>query len=116
MGSDPECSVLEHNVWNTRARMRVRVSEDCYTRLSYAYYPYLDVLVDGDRVEPMVTAGRFIALKLSAGTHTIELIPRLSPLRRWFWFAAVLSVLGWFGWGREKFRNISTETSQWTKA
>ena len=62
--------------------MRVAISARCYARLSYAYFPYLQVTVDGMPVQPMQTAGRFIALPLEAGERDIVLKAQLSPLRR----------------------------------
>ena len=74
--------VLEHRVWNQRVELRIRTSSACFARLSYAYYPYLRVTVNGREVAPLRTAGRFIALRLSGGEHQIVLEPVLSPLRR----------------------------------
>jgi hypothetical protein len=62
--------------------MRVHVSEPCFIRLAYAYYPYLRVTVDGQSVTPYQTTGGFIALRLDAGAHRIALEPYLSPIRR----------------------------------
>ena len=73
----------EHKAWNQRVAMCVYVSEPCFARLAYAYYPHLDVTVNGKPAVPLQTAGRFIALRLDAGEHRIVLEPRLSPLRRW---------------------------------
>jgi hypothetical protein len=82
LGTSPRTVVSEHRVWNQRMEMRVYVSEPCFARLAYAYYPYLDMTVDGRPAVPLQTAGRFIALRLEAGEHRIVLAPRLSPLRR----------------------------------
>ncbi len=77
----PKVEVLEHNVWNQRVELRVRVSEPCFARLAYAHYPYLGVTVNGQSVVPYQTAGRFVALRLEAGEHRIVLEPHLSPIR-----------------------------------
>ncbi len=82
LSTNPSVQVLEHSVWDQRVQIRIRVSSACYARLAYSYYPYLDVLLNGNRVEPLQTMGRFMALQLSAGEHVITLEPRLSPLRR----------------------------------
>ena len=42
----------------------------------------MDVLVNGVKVRPMQTVGGFIALELGRGRQRIELVPRLSTLRR----------------------------------
>ncbi len=82
LGTTPTAQVLSHVVDHKRVELRVAVSADCYARLAYAYFPYLQVTVDGTPVQPMETAGRFVALPLEAGEHDIVLQARLSPLRR----------------------------------
>ena len=82
LGGAPEAEVLSHRVWNQRIELTVRVTGPCFARLAYACYPYLRVTVDGEIAHAMPTAGRFIALRLEAGEHTILLEPYLSPLRR----------------------------------
>jgi len=82
LGTTPKVEVLKHRVWNQRVEMRVRTSAVCFARLAYAYSPYLKVTVNGQAVEPLRTAGWFMALKLDAGEHRIVLEPFLSPLRR----------------------------------
>ena len=78
----PAVRVDEHQVRNQRVKIQVRVSADCYARLAYAYYPHLQVKVDGREVKPLQTAGGFICLPLEEGKHEIVLEARLSPLRR----------------------------------
>ena len=82
LGTDPRVEVLRHQVWNQRAEIDVEVSADAFARLAYAYYPYLQVRVNGQVVEAMRTTEGFICLRLGPGSHTISLEPRLSPLRR----------------------------------
>jgi hypothetical protein len=102
LGTNPECEVLEHTVWNTRVHLRVRVTDQCFARLAYAYFPYLDVSVDGRLVEPLVTMGRFMAVQLDAGEHVIEIQATLSPLRKVLWLMDLFLLVGWFGWGRSR--------------
>ena len=82
LGTKPTAQVLAHVVRHQQVQMKVAISEACYARLSYAYFPYLQITVDGMPVEPLETAGRFIALPLEAGEHDIVIQARLSPLRR----------------------------------
>jgi hypothetical protein len=82
LGTNPAVRVLDHRVWNQRVEIDLHVTERCFSRLSYAHYPYLRITVDGKDVEPLRTADRFIALKLEAGEHNIVLEPYLSPLRK----------------------------------
>ena len=78
LGTTPKAQVLSHRVDHQQVEMRVAISARCYARLSYAYFPYLQVTVDGMPVQPMQTAGRFIALPLEAGEHDIVLEAQLS--------------------------------------
>lgn len=81
LGTSPTLEVLDHRVWNQRVEMHIRTSNSCFARLSYAYYPYLRVTVNGKKVVHYETAGRFIALRLSGGENVIVIEPILSPLR-----------------------------------
>ena len=45
-------------------------------------FPYLQVTVNGTPVQPMETAGCFMAIPLEAGEHDIAIRARLSPLRK----------------------------------
>ncbi|MCZ6633818.1 MAG: 6-pyruvoyl-tetrahydropterin synthase-related protein [bacterium] len=82
LSTSPRVEILEHRVWNQRVELRLKTSEPCFARLAYGFYPYLEITVNGQSVEPLQTVGRFIALKLDRGEHHIILNPRLSPLRR----------------------------------
>ncbi len=82
LGTSPEVEVLEHRVAHHDVFLRVNLTEPGFARLAYAYYPFLQVRVDGEVVDAIETADRFIALKLDAGEHAIALEARLSPLRR----------------------------------
>ena len=110
LGTSPQLALISHQVWNQRVLLNVRVTEPCFARLAYAYYPYLGVYVNGERITPYRTAGDFIALKLGAGVYEIELKPHLSPLRRFFLVVDILIVIGvgvW--WWRRRKRDILQE-------
>ncbi len=94
LGTGPTAQVLAHVVRHQRVEMKVSISETCYARLAYAYFPYLQITVDGTPVEPLETAGRFIALPLEAGEHDIVIQAQLSPLRRGLIGFSVVMLLG----------------------
>ena len=71
--------------------MEYELSSPGYLQLSYSYYPYLRVLIDGNEIETFPTAFGLIGLQSYAGVHTLEIIPYLSPLRR---VVLAISVLG----------------------
>ena len=91
----PEIELLEHRVKNQRVELQVKTSAPCFVRLAYAYYPHMDVLVNGVKVRPMQTVGGFIALELGRGQQRIELLPRLSLLRTGLlWLNGLVLLLG----------------------
>ena len=103
LGTAPQLDVVSHEVWNQRVLYHVRVTEPCFARLAYAHYPYLGVYVNGERKTPLKTVGGFVALKLDAGVHKIELRPHLSSLRQFLLTLDVLILIGagiW--WVRQK--------------
>ena len=82
LGTNPAVEVLEHTVRMQRVDLKLRVSEACFARLAYSYFPHLRVTVDGREVAPLRTAGGFMAVQLEAGEHDLVLEAELSPLRR----------------------------------
>ena len=96
----PDVEVLEHVVGHHNVRLRVRLTEAGFARLAYAYFPFLEISVDGEVVTPIETADKFIALRLTEGEHTIAIEARLSPLRRTLLWLAVagLVIVGAFAW------------------
>ena len=93
LGTAPRAKVVSHVVGRQEVEMKVAVSAKCYARLAYAYFPYLQVRVDGKAVRPLQTAGRFMALPLDAGEHDIVIKARLSPLRRGLLALAAVSLV-----------------------
>ena len=94
LGTNPTAQVLAHRVDHQQVEMKVTVSAKCHARLAYGYWPFLQVTVDGTTVEPMETAGRFIAIPLDAGEHEIVITARLSPLRKGLLLLAAVSLAG----------------------
>ena len=82
LGTNPAVEVLEHTVRMQRVDLKLRVSEACFARLAYSYFPHLRLTVDGREVDPLRTAGGFMAVHLEAGEHDLTLEAELSPLRR----------------------------------
>ena len=82
LDTNPAAEVLEHTVRMQRVDLKLRVSEACFARLAYSYFPHLRVTVDGREVAPLRTAGGFMAVQLEAGEHDLVLEAELSPLRR----------------------------------
>ena len=93
-GSAAGVELLEHRVWPQAVSIRLRATTACVARLSYGWYPDLEVRVDGVRQVPWQTAGHFMALPLAAGEHHIEIGARLSPLRRSLLWLGIALALG----------------------
>lgn len=82
LGTNPAVEVLEHTVRMQRVDLKLRVSEACFARLAYSWFPHLRLTVDGREADPLRTAGGFMAVHLEAGEHRLTLEAELSPLRR----------------------------------
>ena len=94
-GEQARVEVLDHRVYSERVHLQVRVDRPCFARLAYAYFPFLEISLDGHPIPFLQTAGRFIAIELEAGEHVIEIRAKLSPLRRSILaLAAALVLLG----------------------
>ena len=94
LGTEPTAQVLAHRVDHQQVEMRVAVSAKCHARLAYGYWPWLRVTVDGTPVQPLETAGRFMAIPLEAGEHDIVITARLSPLRKGLLLLAGICLAG----------------------
>ena len=94
LGTEPTAQVLAHRVDHQQVEMRVTVSAKCHARLAYGYWPWLRVTVDGTPVQPLETAGRFMAIPLEAGEHDIVITARLSPLRKGLLLLAGICLAG----------------------
>jgi hypothetical protein len=78
--------------------MSFTVSAPCYARLSYAYYPHLDLKLDEEPTEFFKTADGFIGVSLPAGHHRIDLTGSVSPLRKVFFWGAALTLVLQVAW------------------
>jgi hypothetical protein len=74
-------NVITHELQPQYAKITFDLNAEAYVQLGYSYYPYLNVLLDGKKVEAFPTSLQLIALKVPAGRHTVELVPYLSPIR-----------------------------------
>ncbi len=74
-------SVIAHELQPQYAKITFDLNAEAYVQLAYSYYPYLNVLLDGKKVEAFPTSLQLIALKVPTGRHTIELVPYLSSIR-----------------------------------
>ena len=103
LGTDPSAQVRRHEVWDQRVEIEATVSERCFARLSYAYFPSLNIRVNGKVVEAMQSSGGFLVVPLEAGENRIEIAAELSPLRRLLLGIDLMLILGtaWF-WRRER--------------
>jgi hypothetical protein len=98
LGTDPSAVVRSHRVWDQRVEIETTVSERCFARLAYAYFPNLTIRVNGEDVDAMRSSGGFLVLPLEPGENRIEIAARLSPLRRVLLALDLLIALGtvWF--------------------
>lgn len=86
--------VESHEMESQYVRIEYSVSASSYVQLSYSYYPYLRVLIDGTEVPAFPTSFGLIGVQSPAGAHTLEIVPYLSPLRVIIGAVNVVSILG----------------------
>ncbi len=113
LGTAPTVEVLNHTVHNQRVELQTAVSDACFMRLPYAYYPHLTIKVNGFEIPFMQTATHFIAIKLNQGINEIVIEPRLSPLRRILLAVDLVmlcagAVIIWCSWGRRRSSRITS--------
>ena len=77
-----ESHVSKHAMESQYVRIDYSLSSAAYVQLSYSYYPYLRVMIDGVEVRKFPTAFGLIGIVAPEGSHVIEIEPYLSPLRQ----------------------------------
>lgn len=77
-----QLTVIEHKVKTNKVTIVAEATAYGYAQLSYAYYPWMEVRVDGKKTEVYKSAFKLMVIKLSEGRHTIEITPKLTPLRK----------------------------------
>ena len=85
--------VQNHEMESQYVRVEYTVSAPAYVQLSYAYHPYLRVMIDGREVSSFPTSLGLIGVQSPAGTHTVEIFPYLSRLRVIVGVVNVVSIL-----------------------
>ena len=100
---------ISHVVRVGSASITCRVSADAFCRLTYGYYPNLDLRLDGEPTDYFRTADGFIGLQLPEGTHEILITGRLSGLRVGIlWFDIILLVAAVY-WARHSSWDASSQ-------
>lgn len=104
--TSPKALIEQHDVRQQSVTLRLRLSEDAFVRLAYSWNPNLQVHVDGEPVETIESAGGYMVVQMDAGTHDIELVPRMSGLRRGLLALNVVVLLaGALYLGRQRLRH-----------
>jgi hypothetical protein len=76
----------------TKVSLEVELNMPAYLMLAYAYYPWLEVKMDGTSAKYSRTAFNTIAIKAGEGTHHIEITGHPSPLRRNLFYIAIATI------------------------
>ena len=92
-GSNIKSHVSDHVIESQYVRIDYSLSSTAYLQLSYSYYPYLRVMIDGVEVSKFPTAFGLIGIVAPEGSHVIEIEPYLSPLRRVTYVISVATFL-----------------------
>ncbi len=81
-GAPLTIDITDFKVRMSDLALQYRASDDAYAQLSFTYFPFLDLRVDGQPVPFWRSAFNFIVLAIPAGEHRITLDAQASPLRR----------------------------------
>jgi hypothetical protein len=73
--------LLDFEVRETALRASIRSATAGYLQFAYAFYPLLDVRVDGRAVTPIEGAMSLLVVAVPAGAHEVQVRARLSGLR-----------------------------------
>lgn len=82
-GKNPlSIELINEDVKNTTISMKIKADEDCFLRLSYTYYPHMEIYIDEKRISPLKSAFEFIILPFPAGEHRVFIKYTWSQLRK----------------------------------
>jgi hypothetical protein len=100
--TEPEIELTSHVVKIDQATITFRTTADAFARLSYGYYPNLNVMLDGVRADYFPTADGFIGLRIPAGDHSIQISGSWSTLRTIIFWIDVILLAGALYWSRQR--------------
>jgi hypothetical protein len=89
----PEFVITETSELHSSFRMKYRSSSDGYVNLSYSYFPWNHVEIDGTRIPAIRSAFNFIVVPVPKGEHTLTLKAGISDLREVLLYVAIGSTL-----------------------
>ena len=98
---DAGIELISHAVEIDRATIRFTTTADAFARLSYGYYPNLDLTLNGSEVDYFPTAEGFIGLDIPAGDNTIRITGRQSGLRTTIFWVDVILLVAALYWARQ---------------
>jgi hypothetical protein len=103
--------IQNHEMESQYVRIEYSLSAPAYVQLSYAYYPYLRILIDGKEVSSFPTSFGLIGVQSPAGEHALEIVPYLSSLRVIVGIVNLVSILGLlavWSWSFRKSPSVGT--------
>ncbi len=107
-----EFSVDEFSTDLKRVRVGYRSNVDSVGRLPFNYFPYLDVEVDGRRVDFDRSAMNEILLRLPAGAHVVTVRGTAPPMQASMLWASLAALLGVLAVPRATFHGLEGEPSR----
>jgi hypothetical protein len=94
----PFMRALGQRVWVDRAEIAFELTSTAFCRLSYGYYPGLDIRLDGRPAEYFRTTDGFIGMEIPAGRHRIDISGQQSPLRKALLIVNVILMIATIYW------------------
>jgi hypothetical protein len=95
--ADLDAAVIDYQVEPQRVSLSYEVSQPAFVQIAWACYPYLDVRIDGERIEPVETGLGLIGFWSEGGTHTVSTQPLLSPVRKATGLLALIGLIATLG-------------------
>lgn len=87
-----QIQLLEYRQTVNRTHLKIQSQTDTYLQISHSYYKYLHLTVDEKSIPFYPTTLELILIRFPAGTHTVEISPILSPLRKATFFFSTISL------------------------
>jgi len=88
-----DVNIIDFFESNSFVKIEYRSNKDAFALLSYSYFPYNIVTIDGKSLLPYRSASNFYVIPVPEGKHIIEISPKVSTLRKLLLIVAAISFM-----------------------
>ncbi|MBN1119669.1 MAG: hypothetical protein JXJ17_01200 [Anaerolineae bacterium] len=111
--ADLDAAVIDYQIEPQRMSLTYKISQPAFVQIAWACYPYLEVSIDGERIEPVETGLGLIGFWSEGGTHTVSTRPVLSPVRKVTGLLALIGLIAALGSGiADRVKNRKEEPTE----